>query len=140
MDDLIKALDNESNKYIMELSFSKIKQEKNDILQQIQLKGEKLKLYHNKLKNYRYISDISYIVIGSYIRWINLNKFDINEKNCLTNGAIVCDWRVFNSGLHVICKNNYGKIIQINFDENLIFQKINDQENILLNVLNYINN
>lgn len=140
MDDLLNALDNESNKHIMNLSYAIIKKEKNDILQQIQLKGDSLKIYHKKLENYRYISDISQLNNGNYIRWINLKKFyEKMDNNNLTNGAIICDWKIFETGIHIICKTNFNKIFQIKFDENLIFQKLTDQENILLSVMNYIN-
>jgi hypothetical protein len=140
MDDLLNALDNESNKHIMNLSYAIIKKEKNDILQQIQLKGDSLKIYHKKLENYRYISDISQLNNGNYIRWINLKKiYEKMDNNNLTNGAIICDWKIFETGVHIICKTNFNKIFQIKFDENLIFQKLTDQENILLSVMNYIN-
>ena len=67
---LLNALENETNASIMKLNTKKIKQHKNDILQKLQLQKNTLKTYHNKLKHYRYCSDISDLQYGYYIRWI----------------------------------------------------------------------
>ena len=140
MNDLLKALDNEENSYLLELTNSKIKKEKNDILQQIQIRGDPLKKLHSKLDEYRYITDIDSLRIGCYIRWINLRKIgETIPDKILTNGAIVCDWKLHDNGLHILCKTNNNRIIQIIFDENLIFQKLTNQEQVLLAVIDYVN-
>ena len=54
---ILDALENETNASIMELTTVKIKKQKNDMLQRLQLKKEKLKQFHKKLKKYRYCSD-----------------------------------------------------------------------------------
>ena len=71
---LVKALDNENNASIMNYNSRMIKSIKNDYLQKLLLSKEKLKDYHNKLKNYRYVDDLSDIQYGRYIRWINLKN------------------------------------------------------------------
>ena len=140
MNDLLKALDNEENSYLLELTNSKIKKAKNDILQQIQVRGEPLKMLHIKLDEYRYITDVDSLRIGCYIRWINLRKIgDTTPEKMLTNGAVVCDWKLYDNGLHILCKTNNNRIIQIIFDENLIFQKLTNQEQVLLAVIDYVN-
>ena len=139
MDELLKALDNDKNEYLMQLSNSKIKHEKNDILQQIQLRGAPLKLLHEKLEDYRYITDADSLINGSYIRWINLKKMgDTIPEKILTNGAVVCDWKICDNGLYVVCKTNNYRVIQIKFDETLIFQKLSSQEQVLLSVIDYV--
>ena len=139
MDELLKALDNDKNEYLMQLSNSKIKSEKNDVLQQIQLSGTVLRLMHSKLAEYRYMSDADSLRNGAYIRWINLTKLDkMSPEKLLTNGALICDWKLCDTGLHVVCKTHVGRIIQIKFDENLIFQKLTNQEQVLLSVIDYV--
>ena len=139
MEELLKALDNEENAYLLELSNDKIKKGKNDILQQIQISGSTLKMMHKKLEDYRYITDVDSLRIGSYIRWINLLKLgDTIPGKILTNGAIVCDWKIYDNGLHIVCKTNNHRILQIKFEENLIFQKLSDQEHVLLSVIDYV--
>ena len=128
---LKKALENENNESIVNLTISKIKGQKNDILQKLNLSTENLKDNLKKLKEYRYINNINDLNYGSFIRCINLKKVD-NIK--LTNGGYVCDIKV-NNGIELLCRNNYNNFFQIRFDENLIFQKLTDQEKIILNVL-----
>ena len=60
---------------------SSVKEEKNDILQQLQLPRELLKEYHEKLKNYRYINNIDGLESGHYIRWINLKDIEKSQQS-----------------------------------------------------------
>ncbi len=136
VDDLLDALENDSNSSIINLTSRKIKEHKNNVLQQIQLPREKLKLYHKKLKDYRYCTDLKDIQYGFYIRWIPLKD---PENMNLTNGAIICDVKLVNGQLHVLCKNR-GRMMQIKFDEVLIFQKLSDQERVILSILDYLDN
>ena len=133
---LKKALENENNESIIELSIQEIKAQKNDILQKLNLSREKLKANTGKLKDYRYVNNINDINYGSYIRWINLTK---HENLTLTNGGIVCDIKI-NNGIEILCRNLYNNFFQLKFDENLIFQKLTNQEKIILHVLKEIKN
>ena len=135
LSNLLNALDNESNEKIMSLTKSKIKDHKNNILQRLQLDRNTLKDYHKKLKDYRYVSDLTDFKFGSYIRWIPLKNIE-NLK--LTRGAILCDYKVVNGQLHIVCKNNFGKVFQIKFDEVEIFQKLSYQEKVLLHVIDML--
>jgi len=130
--ELKKALENENNESIINLTISEIKSEKNDVLQKLQLGKEDLKKNFKKLKEYRYINNINDLNYGYYIRWINLKNVE-NLK--LTNGGFICDIKI-NDGIEILCRNNFNKLFQLRFDENLIFQKLTEQEKIILNVLN----
>ena len=132
VDSLLKALDNENNENIMNETPSSIKSKKNDILQQLGLKKEDLKMFHKKLKNYKYCEQPNEVDFGKYIRWISLKTME-NFK--LTNGGIICDMKVVNDELHIVCKNNLNRIIQINFNTSIIFQKLSNEENIILHAL-----
>lgn len=135
VDHLLDALENESNTAIMNLTSRKIKEYKNNILQQLQLPRDQLKDYHKKLKHYRYCTDQSHIQYGSYIRWIPLK--DPNHLY-LTNGGIVCDIRILNNQIQILCKNNWNSMMQIKFDETIIFQKLSNQEKVILGILDYL--
>lgn len=131
-DDFKKALENENNESIIKLTISEIKSEKNNVLQKLQLGKEDLKKNLKKLKEYRYINNINDLNYGYYIRWINLKNVE-NLK--LTNGGFICDIKI-NDGIEILCRNNFNKLFQLRFDENLIFQKLTEQEKIILNVIN----
>jgi len=135
INELLEALENDSNSSIMKLTHSKIKQHKNDILQQLQLPKEKLKMYHKKLKEFRYCSDMNDLQYGYYIRWIPIKD---PEKIKLTNGAVIADIRIQKNQIQILCKNFKNMFFQIKFDECIIFQKISPQEHVILSVLDYL--
>ena len=133
---LLHALENETNSSIMNLTTAKIKDHKNTILQQLQLEKSKLKTMHNKLTEYRYCTDMSDLQYGYYIRWIPLKD---PENLYLTNGGIMCDMKIVNNQIQIFCKNCRNRFFQFKFDEAVIFQKISPQEKVILSVLDYLN-
>jgi len=135
MSNLLFALENESNNSIMNLTSSKIKTIKNNMLQRLGLEREELKKLHKKLKNYRYCSDMNDVQYGYYIRWISLkNLVDLK----LTNGGIIIDIDIINDCVQIRVKNNMNRIFQIKLDECCIFQKITPQERVILGILDYL--
>ena len=132
---LLHSLENESNSSIMILTTNIIKEHKNNILQKLQLERTKLKLFHKKLKEYRYCTDMSDLQYGFYIRWIPLKNPD---NIYITNGGILCDMKIVNDQIHIVCKNNRNRLIQFKFDETIIFQKLSPQEKVILSVLDYL--
>lgn len=134
-DKIEQALEREDSIRILELTTAKIKQEKNDILQRLQLDREKLKQFHQKLKSYRYIETTDDIILGNYIRWINLSN---PEKIILTNGAIITDFKETSQTVYLVCKTNFGRFFNVDINKCLLFQKLNLQEETLLSVVNYL--
>ena len=134
--DLLKALDNENNKNIINLSTEKIKNDKKNIIDELSLSKKEAEILKTKLIDYIYIDDLNNVKIGSYIRWINLNKPDQIK---LTNGGLLCDIKYLDDGCHLMCKNNFNQIMQISMETNLIFQKLNNQEKVILSVIDYLN-
>jgi hypothetical protein len=133
---LLNALDNENNTGVAGLTTSKIKKEKNDILQKLQLSGQELKLFHSRLKEYRYINELKDLQIGRYIRWIPLNIETADIK--LTKGAILVNVFINEDGAVLVCRNTYGQSIVVKFDKVLIFQKLSEQEKILIAAIDFL--
>ena len=134
-ENLIKSLENEGNFSIMNLTTAMIMDHKNKILQKLNLERTELKRFHKKLKKYRYCSDLSDLQFGNFIRWISLKN---PEKIYLTNGAFFTDYVYTKDSVKIVCRNNRGFTFQIKFDEVIIFQKLNDQEEVLLSVMDYL--
>jgi len=132
---LLLALENESNSSIMNLTTPKIKTIKNNMLQRLGLERNELKKLHKKLKEYRYCSDMSDVQYGYYIRWISLKNPEFVK---LTNGGIIIDIDIINDCVQIRVKNNRNQIFQIKLDECCIFQKISQQEKVILGVLDYL--
>jgi hypothetical protein len=146
---LLKALDNEDNAGVVQLNYEKIAADKNNILQQLHLTREQLKTLNKQLKPYRYVDSFDDLRYGSYIRWISLKKKDHKDKDNnnnnnnnnivkLTNGGILCHIKQVEEDIHIVCKNSMGFLFQLNMTENIIFQKLNSQEQVILSALKYI--
>ena len=132
---LLRAINNDDNASLEGLTTSKIKSIKNDVLQQLQLSRAGLLDMHKRLRGYRFVDDLDALRYGSYVRWIRLTDSELK----LTAGGIVCDMQVFDKGLTIKCKNRFHQIFQFRMDECLVFQKLNDQECVLLAALDYLN-
>jgi len=129
---LLHALDNDNNEAIVDLNYEKIAKDKNDMLQQLKLPRNELTYLHKQLKSYRLVNDINDLRFGSYVRWISLKN---PEEIKLTNGGIVCDMKIINEELHIKCKNKMNRIFQIKISEVILFQKLSEQEQIILKAL-----
>lgn len=133
---LLSALEDDDNVELLELDFKKIEIEKKDILDKLELPKKQQNVLLKKLRQYRYIDELPGMKYGSYIRWISLK----NPENLkLTNGGIVCEMKVGDKGIVIVCKNNFNRFFQLNMTETLIFQKLTEQELVLLSALEYIN-
>ena len=92
------------------------------------------KSFMEKLDGYRLVDEIHELFRGKYIRWIRKN----NVKPTLTNGAMVMDIKFLPEGIHVLCRNGANRFIQIKFDDCILFQKLTDEEWMLLSVKSQI--
>lgn len=128
------ALENDNNSSIVSTTIQEIKAKKNDTLQRIGLKKENLKEFNDKLKGYRYIEEVKELRYGSVIRWINLDKDEIR----LNNSAFLCDIKILDNGMSLLLRTYNNKYFTIHFNKNLIFQKLNDEEKIILKAINIL--
>lgn len=135
---LLKALENEDNADVMQLNYEQISKVKNDILQKLKQPREKLKELNNKLKYYRYVDSIESLKYASYIRWISLKNPDPKQIK-LTNGGIIVKIEINKEDIYIMVKNNMNHFITIKMSENLIFQKLMNQEQVLLSAMKYLN-
>jgi len=126
---LLKALENENNNKFLKLNNTKIKEMKLEILKELQLPKEELITYMKKLNEYMYVDEMIDLRIGGFIRWIPLKDPD---EIYLTPGAILSDVNITDSGILLNCKNFAKKHYQIKLDECLVFQKLSEQEKVLL--------
>jgi hypothetical protein len=134
---LLKALDNDSNESLLNFNTKKMRNMNLNILKELNLNNEETEYLYEKLLEYKYIDELKDLKQGTIIRWISLiNPEDIK----LSNPAIFCDFKIQNSCTFCTCKQfNYPyKIFKISMDKNLIFQKLTDQEKILLFALDHL--
>ena len=132
---LLKALDNDANENIINMSYKKIKEMTHSMLSELELEKDIFKDYLTKLKQYRYIDELNDLKIGAFIRWIPLAD---PENIHLTQGGIICDIKITDKGIALVCKNFAHKHYHLNPDELMIFQKLSGQEQVLLEALDYL--
>lgn len=132
---LEKALTNDNNLSLINTNIQEIKKLKNNILQQLGIKRDELKSFHNKLKDYRYVEDIKDLRYGGIIRCINLRNPDIVKLN---NTCILCDIKILNKGIGLVLRKFRNSFFTVFLNEYLIFQKINDEEKILLKAIDHL--
>lgn len=134
---LLKALDDESNESLMNFTSDKIKEMNLNILKELHLSKKDTLDLLTKLNDYKYVDEMNELKYGSYIRWIPIEDPDNVH---LTQGALFCEMKITDNGVFCVCKN-YGyktRHFQISMDKNLIFQKLTNQELILLSALDHL--
>jgi hypothetical protein len=132
---LQQALENDDNLNIINTNIQDIKNKKNEILQELGLKRDDLKSLHKKLNGYMYIDNISDLKYGRNIRWINLKRLDPIK---ITNGSVLCDIKIGAKGIVLVLKGFNASYITLYFNENILFQKINDEEKMILKAVEYL--
>lgn len=134
---LLKALDDDTNEYMLNLTSDKLKEMTLQILKELHLPKDVTLNLFKKLKDYKYVDEMNDLKYGSYIRWIPIeNPAEIE----LSKGAIFCEIKITDNGVFCLCKNfGYSKKhFQISMDKNLIFQKLTTQEMVLLSALDHL--
>jgi len=134
---LLKALDDESNETLFNFTTDKIREMNLNILKELHLTKKETVDMYNKLKDYKYVDEMNDLKYGTYLRWI-----PIEEPNNihLTKGALFCEMKITDNGVFCVCKN-FGypvRHFQLSMDKNLIFQKLTEQEQVLLSALNHL--
>ena len=93
--------------------------------------GDEHDFYHQ----FNSIDKLQHVIIGNFIRWINLSNPDEIK---LMNGGFVADFKETDTTIHIVCKTAFGRFFNVNINKCVIFQKLNDHEETLLAVINYL--
>jgi hypothetical protein len=128
-DKLIKALEDETNAYLFDLTTDKMHEQVKKMLAELNLPRKTEREYATKLEYYKLVDDLTKVKYGSYVRWIVLDDFS------LANGAIFCDLVDEDT---MKCKNFSGRHFQIRTDECLVFQKLTNQEMVILSAMDHL--
>ena len=106
INEILKAVENDKNSHILNLTTNKNHDIKVNILKELQLTKQELIQFMKKLKNYRYIDQMDEL----------------------------------KHGVSIIYKNFYrNKRYEFKMEEAIIFQKLTEQEEILLKIMDKLN-
>jgi hypothetical protein len=132
---LMTALDNESNENIMNMTTRKIMELNLSIIKELHLGRERSLTLLKQLTNYRYVDEINELKVGSYIKWIPI--IDPNNIPLNYNG-LICNINITDNGVIISCKNFMNRHYTFKMDECLIFQKLSQQELIILKAMDHL--
>ena len=135
VDKLLKALDNEGNDSLFNFTTAKLRELNFSVLKELHLNKPVFVDYMQKLKTYKYIDEMNELKHGSFLRWIPITD---PENLPLKKGGVLCDIKVTENGISLVCKNFRNSHFQLKMEECLIFQKLSDQELVLLSALDHL--
>ena len=116
IEDVLHSLDNDRNLSISKLTYDKINNMKYNMLERLGMNDDELESMLHKLADYRYVEELQDIQHGAFIRYIPLTskhgqKGGDNSDIILKNGGFICDIKILGSGVQLLCKNHFRKII-----------------------------
>ena len=140
IEDVLHSLDNDRNLSISKLTYDKINNMKYNMLERLGINDDELESMLHKLADYRYVEELQDIQHGAFIRYVPLTSKNGEKEGeiVLKNGGFICEVKILGSGVHLLCRNHFRKIFQLKLDEVLIFQKLSNQEEIILSVFDYL--
>jgi hypothetical protein len=129
------ASNNHANADILSLSNEKIMKDRVDIINELPIdEEEKVELLH-KLQGYRYVDEIHELKNGSFLRWLNMSDLD---NISLVQGAFFCEFVFTDDNTCMRMRNIRGRYFEVKMDDIILFQKLTQQEKVLLAALSYI--
>jgi hypothetical protein len=134
---LLQALEDDTNETLFNFTTDKIRGMNLNILKELHMSKEHTIQFFNKLKDYKYVDEMNDLKYGTYLRWIPIDE---PTNIHLTRGALFCEMKITDDGVFCVCKNMGFPVrhFQISMDKNLIFQKLTDQELVLLSALDHL--
>jgi len=77
-----------------------------------------------RLIGYRWVDRLCDLRSGRLVRWV--------KKDQLTNGGLLMNVKIENTGVILLCKNNVGRFFSIKWDDSVVFQKLTMEEQLVL--------
>lgn len=135
IDKLLKAVDDDSTDYLLGLTTLKIKEFNLNIIKQLHLPRADIIEFMKKLDGYKYIDEFEELKYGRFIRYVSTKDPD---NVPLLKGGFICEIKLNDNGAHLVCKNFAHRHFKINMEECLIFQKLSEQESVLISALDHL--
>lgn len=135
MDLLHQALDNDDNHKFLHLNSKKIQLYKSNAIAELHRSQSETRSLLAKLRDYIYVDELGDLREGAYIRWIPIINPNIIR---LTKGALFCEALMTDNGISIRYKNFNGGTYSLKPEECLLFQKLTQQEIVLIKALDYL--
>ena len=137
--ELLMAYENKNNDYLDGKTSAHIAHEiasSFDLLEETYTMTKKLKReMAESLTGYRFVDELDQLHVGKYTRW--LQKYSSSAKPVITNGGFLTNVESGNEGTFMKIRLYANKVINISFDNCLIYQKFSVGEQLVLLVADY---
>ena len=139
IDELLNAIENDSTDYLENKTLHSISNEIFNTINTFECSEERKKDLCEKLIDYRLVNEIYELHKGKPIKAIKLNHS--NETTYQPKISIVgfaLDIKFLDNGTHILCLNYARRLLQYKFDNYLTFQKLSDDERLILMAYEHI--
>jgi hypothetical protein len=133
---LDEAVDNEDNENITSHTYASLEKCKRGILEELFECSDEVTSILEKLEDYRHVDELPEFRPGCHVRWIRTTG---GSTARLTNGGFLLDVSLRENGVHIRCRNGCNRIFQLKIDDVFVFQKLTDQERVILSMIDIIN-
>ena len=137
-EELLRELAKDKNSYIEEKTMADILNEmKQTIADEFgdDISNVDINNILKRLIGYRMVDELDAIHIGEYTRWIQKYQEDVK----LTNGGILLNTTFTDEGINLTIRLWNNRVIQVRFDDCLVFQKLSFGEQLILMASDYVN-
>lgn len=127
VDKLLDSLESDKNDFLENQTSDTISERVFNSMKTLHIDDGVLSEYCRKLVGYRHVDELHVLHKGKYVRWIRLE-----EPTQLMNGGIVVDIKFGDTGANVMVRIASGRFMQYRFDKCLTYQKLTDEEHLIL--------
>jgi hypothetical protein len=128
IEQLLTSIESDKNDYLEGKTLKDINDDIYEKINTLITSTEKKQELCNKLIGYRYVDELHELHKGKHVRWVR----NTIEEPKLTNGGIVTDIKFLDNGTHVLCMNVLHRFVQYKFDDCITFQKLSQEEQLIL--------
>ena len=110
--------------YIEGKTVADLSKEVFDVINPLEISEDNKHDICQRLIGYRWVDRLCDLRSGRLVRWV--------KKGRLTNGGLLMNVKIENTGVILLCKNNVGRFFSIKWDESVVFQKLTMEEQLVL--------
>jgi hypothetical protein len=127
VDALLDSLESPKNEYLEDETFESIALSVVESMKAENIARPLINEFCQKLTGYRHVPELHLLHKGKYVRWIRKT-----DKPTLMRGGVLVDVKFGSEGANILCRATTGKFIQYRFDLCITYQKLTDEEHLIL--------
>ena len=136
VDELLSALDNPKTDYLENKTFKTINEEVFQVIQSMHFSEQKSRELCEKLIGYRFVDEIYQLHKHKTIKTLPI-KYN-GKPGVLHTYARLANIKFIDKGAYVLCLNFPNKYSQYHFDDYLTFQKLSEEEELILHAYEHL--